>query len=132
MADEQTYTGQTGTGYGRTLGGEAGDEAGEDRGDGLLGKVQEKLAGGGEEVAAEPKTYSRTDERIRDDVHERLKDDPFLDASGIQVIVTDGEVTLAGAVSGSADKRRAQDLTENVSGVSQVKNELRVESAATL
>ncbi len=131
MAQDQTYTGQTGTGYGETLGGEARPAEGER--EGLLDKAKD-LLGGGETPArpGEPRSYSRADERVRDDVCERLKDDPFLDASGIEVRVEGADVILAGSVSGSADKRRAQDLAENVSGVGQVKNELRVESAASI
>ena len=130
MAQDQTYTGQTGTGYGETLGGEAQRTEGEPGG--LLDKAKDLLGGGDAPAAGEPRSYSRTDERVREDVEERLRDDPFLDASGIEVRVEGGETTLAGTVSGSADKRRAQDLAENVSGVGQVQNELRVESAASI
>ena len=130
MAQDQTYTGQTGTGYGETLGGEAPEAEGER--EGLLEKAKDLLGGGEAEARpGEPKSYSRADDRVRDDVCERLRDDPFLDASGIEVRVEGADVTLAGSVSGSADRRRAQDLAENVSGVGQVKNELRVESAAS-
>jgi osmotically-inducible protein OsmY len=130
MAQDQTYTGQTGTGYGETLGGEAQQPEGER--EGLLEKAKDLLgAGDANARPGEPRSYSRADERVRDDVCERLRDDPFLDASGIEVRVDGADVTLAGSVSGSADKRRAQDLAENVSGVGQVKNELRVESAAS-
>jgi osmotically-inducible protein OsmY len=131
MAQDQTYTGQTGTGYGETLGGEAPEGQGEH--EGLLERAKDLLAGGEAQARpGEPKSYSRAGDRVRDDVCERLRDDPFLDASGIEVRVEGADVTLAGSVSGSADKRRAQDLAENVSGVGQVKNELRVESAASL
>jgi hypothetical protein len=133
MAQDQTYTGQTGTGYGETLGGDApeGAAAGEGGPEGLLDKAKDLLTGA-EHRTGEPKSYSRGDERVRDDVCERLRDDPFLDASGIEVRVEGADVILGGSVSGSSDKRRAQDLAENVSGVGQVKNELRVQGAASI
>ena len=73
-----------------------------------------------------PKGYSRSDERIRDDVNDRLTDDPFLDASDIEVMVDKGEVTLTGKVTSREDKRRAEDLADNVSGVKHVQNNLRL------
>jgi hypothetical protein len=42
------------------------------------------------------------------------------------VTVDNGEVTLSGAVSDRSDKRRAEDLIEQVSGVRDVHNHLRV------
>jgi osmotically-inducible protein OsmY len=73
-----------------------------------------------------PKGYVRTDERIREDVNDRLSDDPLLDASDIEVVVASGEVTLNGLVSSRQDKRRAEDLAEAVSGVTHLQNNLRV------
>ncbi|HRO61082.1 MAG TPA: BON domain-containing protein, partial [Burkholderiaceae bacterium] len=79
-----------------------------------------------------PRGYSRSDERIREDVNDRLTDDPFVDASGIDVKVADSEVTLEGSVEHRSDKRRAEDIAEQVSGVRHVQNNLRVKpSGAT-
>lgn len=74
-----------------------------------------------------PKGYQRSDERIRDDVNDRLSDDAFLDASNIDVTVSNGEVTLTGTVSERSDKRRAEDIAESVSGVKNVEVRLRVQ-----
>jgi osmotically-inducible protein OsmY len=74
-----------------------------------------------------PKNYTRSDERIREDVNDRLTDDPFLDASGVEVQVTTCEVTLTGTVDSREDKRRAEDIAEQVSGVRHVQNNLRVQ-----
>jgi hypothetical protein len=41
--------------------------------------------------------------------------------------VKDGEVTLSGTVDGRQAKRRAEDIIENVSGVREVHNQLRVQ-----
>ena len=42
-----------------------------------------------------PKGWQRSDERIREDVSERLADHPHIDASEIEVTVNNGEITLA-------------------------------------
>ena len=73
-----------------------------------------------------PKGYKRSDERIKEDVNDRLSDDYYLDASDVEVTVTNTEVTLTGTVNNRNDKRRAEDLAESVSGVSNVENRLRV------
>ncbi len=73
-----------------------------------------------------PKDYVRSDERIRDDVNDRLTEDWRVDASNITVTVESGEVTLNGTVSERAHKRRAEDIAEDISGVKHVQNNLRV------
>ena len=73
-----------------------------------------------------PKGYTRSSERIREDVSDRLTDDPHLDASEIEVSVTGTEVTLDGTVDSRAAKRRAEDWAEDVTGVTHVQNNLRV------
>ncbi|HEX2138481.1 MAG TPA: BON domain-containing protein [Woeseiaceae bacterium] len=78
-----------------------------------------------------PRGYTRSDERIRDDVNDWLTDDWALDASEIEVQVSNGEVTLSGTVSNRHDKRRAEDIAEEVSGVRHVQNNLRVREAMT-
>ncbi len=76
-----------------------------------------------------PKNYTRSDDRIREDINDRLSDDPWVDASEIDVTVTNGEVTLTGTVNDRSDKRRAEDLAEAVSGVKNVENRIRVEKS---
>jgi BON domain len=76
-----------------------------------------------------PKGYKRSDQRIHEDVCERLTEDRFIDASNIEVVVKEGEVTLSGIVSSRGLKRRAEDLAEMASGVAHVQNNLRVEGA---
>jgi len=77
-----------------------------------------------------PKGYKRSDERIREDVSDRLTDDPVVDASDIAVLVAAGEVTLDGTVPSRTEKRRAEDCAESVSGVTHVQNNLRVSHLA--
>jgi hypothetical protein len=74
-----------------------------------------------------PKNYTRSEERIMEDVCKQLSDDSFLDASGIEVSVKDGDVTLNGVVESRYSKDRAEDLAEDVTGVKNVQNNLRVE-----
>ena len=73
-----------------------------------------------------PKGYVRTDERIRDYVCDDLMDDPWLDASAIEVAVKDGEVTLSGTVDSDDARRLAEDVAEHAGGVKHVQNNLRV------
>jgi osmotically-inducible protein OsmY len=72
-----------------------------------------------------PRGYRRSDARILEDINERLTDDPWLDASGIEVAVDGGEVTLSGLVDSREARRRAEDIAEGVSGVGYVVNRLR-------
>lgn len=76
-----------------------------------------------------PKGYTRSDERIRDDVNDRLTDDSHIDASDIEVSVQGGEVTLSGLVNSRFEKRHAEDIAETVSGVTHVQNNIRIMSA---
>ncbi|HEY6248252.1 MAG TPA: BON domain-containing protein [Pyrinomonadaceae bacterium] len=76
-----------------------------------------------------PKNYRRSDERIKEDVNDRLGDG-YLDATEIEVAVSNAEVTLTGTVQTRSDKRRAEDIAESVSGVSNVENRLRVKQSS--
>lgn len=73
-----------------------------------------------------PKGYTRSDERIREDVCERLSDDDDVDASEIEVQVKDRKVTLSGSVQNRRMKHIAEDLAEAVSGVDDVDNRITV------
>lgn len=74
-----------------------------------------------------PKNYKRLDERIHDEVNDRLTDEWNIDASDIEVNVFDGEVILTGYVADRFQKRTAEDVAESVLGVRNVENRLRVE-----
>jgi osmotically-inducible protein OsmY len=76
-----------------------------------------------------PKGYQRSDQRILDELHDRLTDDPHVDASEIEVRVENREVTLNGTVNSRFEKRHAEDIAESVSGVAHVQNNLRVQQA---
>src|SRR4051795_8367894 len=90
-----------------------------------------------------PRGYVRSDQRIEEEIHARLTDDPSVDGTEIEVSVRDGEVTLSGSVAsrferggggGAAaggwggsrcERRRAEDIVDQVSGVRHVRNDLR-------
>lgn len=78
-----------------------------------------------------PSNYTRSDDRIREDVNDNLTDDWAVDARNVTVGVGNGEVTLDGTVSTRLQKRRAEDCAEDVSGVKHVQNNLRVEGQAS-
>jgi BON domain-containing protein len=83
---------------------------------------------GGGFVGRGPRSYQRSDDRIREDVCERLTENPWVDASDIEITVRAGEVTLSGTVRDRTDKREAEDVAERISGVREVHNNLRVAS----
>jgi BON domain len=73
-----------------------------------------------------PKGYRRADERIKEDVCDRLTQHGQIDASDIDVQVQNGEVTLSGVVDDRPAKRMAEDVVDSVSGVKDVHNQLKV------
>lgn len=113
------YTPGRGWGGGGRWGGAFGGGT-EERGRFAEGRLVGPYVGRG------PKGYRRSDERIREDVCDRLEQHPFVDASEIEVGVRDGVVTLSGTVGERAAKRMAEDVAEGVSGVKDVNNQVRV------
>ncbi|HEX5045373.1 MAG TPA: BON domain-containing protein [Candidatus Polarisedimenticolaceae bacterium] len=73
-----------------------------------------------------PKNYRRSDERITEEVNDRLYRHPDIDASDIDVTVREAEVTLSGTVDDRRAKYLAEDLVDQVMGVKEVNNQLRV------
>lgn len=73
-----------------------------------------------------PKGYKRADERIQEDICERLAHNGQVDATNILVDVTNGEVTLQGTAPTRQMKRMAADIAEDVSGVVDVLNAVSI------
>jgi len=73
-----------------------------------------------------PKGYKRTDERIREDLNDRLAHQDRLDPSDIEVSVANGEVTLTGTVQIRHEKFLAEEIADDVGGVTEIHNQLRV------
>jgi osmotically-inducible protein OsmY len=78
-----------------------------------------------------PSGYSRSDDRIMEDACDALTEDWGVDARQISVQVSNGEVTLDGTVPSRQQKRRAEDLIDDLSGVKHVQNNLRVQESTT-
>ncbi len=73
-----------------------------------------------------PRGYQRSDERIQEDINERLTWHGGIDASDMQVDVKDGIVTLTGSANSRYEKRMVEDIVDNVPGVQDVNNNLSV------
>ncbi len=87
------------------------------------------FAGGGNYAGRGPKNWQRSDERIKEDINERLTEHSQIDATEIEVQVRNGEVTISGTVEDRRTKRMVEDLIEGVSGVKDVHNQLRASQA---
>lgn len=75
-----------------------------------------------------PKGYKRSDDRLREDVCEALSNHYSIDASEVEVNVTEGVLTLSGHVENRHMKRMIEDVVDHVSGITDVNNEIKVQS----
>lgn len=73
-----------------------------------------------------PKGYHRSDDRIFEDVCERITRHGRIDAHQMQVHVENGEVTLTGLVDDRQTKRLIERVADQVRGVKDVHNQLRI------
>lgn len=73
-----------------------------------------------------PKNYQRSDERVREDICERLWHSSYVDSSEVEVTVQNGEVTLEGTVPERNMKHAIEDMADNCLGVKDVHNRIRV------
>ncbi|MBY4896983.1 BON domain-containing protein [Cupriavidus sp. AU9028] len=73
-----------------------------------------------------PKGYRRTDERICDEVCERLAHARGLDVSEVTVDVGSAIVTLGGTIRDRQAKYRVEEIAAEVAGVDEVINNIRV------
>ena len=73
-----------------------------------------------------PKGYQRPDASILEDVRERLLRRPDLDSSDVEIKVEQGEVFLTGTVPEREMKRGIEEVADEVPGVFDVTNHLRV------
>lgn len=135
--ESQGYGGGMQGGYGRGAQGDYRRDRGNDRG--FFEKAGDEVSSWFGDSDAQrrrevdhrgkgPKGYSRSDDRIKEEVSDKLSDDWMIDASDIEVEVSDGEVTLTGKVDSRQTRRRAEDCVEALAGVKHVQNNLRVKS----
>lgn len=111
--------GQYGQGFG-----EAGRTYGEH------GSGQSRTGYGSEDrqrrQARGPKGYQRSDERLKEDICERLMAADHIDAAEVTVEVKSGKVTLEGSVPQRRMKHAIEDLVDDCIGVQDIDNKLRV------
>ena len=82
---------------------------------------------GEERTGSRDPPSARSDTRVREDVRQALEDDDEIDASGIEVIVSSGEVRLRGTMVGDRDdSSRVEDIVYEIAGVTDVINEIGV------
>ena len=85
---------------------------------------------GGRSQRYMPKGYQRSDERIREDVCERLAHSG-IDVSEVSVDVVQGHVTLSGTVPERYMKHAIEDYADDCAGVQDVDNRIRVQRGGT-
>src|SRR6185295_6464250 len=73
-----------------------------------------------------PRGYQRSDERLREEVYDRLIQQTEIDVGDIEVAVAEGVITLSGAVGSPWEQHRVEDLVDSIWGAKDIKNELRV------
>jgi len=78
-------------------------------------------------VGLGPEGYSRSDERVREDICDELTRRGDIDPGRVVVTVRNGEVTLAGSVDSLETRRVVDDVASACTGVKQVHDRLRLE-----
>jgi hypothetical protein len=117
---EGDFGGSQQYGPGRNTGGRTWYESNEPSGGRGWYEGQGQFAGRG------PRNYKRSDDRIEEDLNERLTRHGMVDATDIEVGVQNGEVTLRGTVDSRQAKRIVEDIADAVSGVKEVTNQIKV------
>lgn len=73
-----------------------------------------------------PKGYQRSDERLREDISERLMQAHYIDSSDVTVTVSGAKVVLEGTVPDRRMKHAIEDLADACPGVQDIENRIRV------
>jgi osmotically-inducible protein OsmY len=76
-----------------------------------------------------PKGYQRSDERLKEDISERLMESHQIDCSDVSLDVRGGKVVLEGTVPSRHMKHAIEDLVDNCPGVQDIDNRVRVAGA---
>ena len=71
----------------------------------------------------------KSDDKIYDQIRQKLANDPDVKGAGFDVTVKNGAVTLNGAVHDEHAREKAEKLTKKVKGVTSVTNQLKVTGA---
>jgi len=94
---------------------------------GPIERLGDRFREGLRKLGKGPKAYTRSDDRIREDIYDRLMHG-WVNAEHVEVQVKNGEVTLTGLVEERRDKRTIEDIIDDVLGVKDVHNQLKVGS----
>jgi hypothetical protein len=73
-----------------------------------------------------PKGYQRSDERMKEDISERIMQAMHIDSSDVTVNVVGGQVILEGTVPDRYTKYALEDLADGAPGVQDIDNRIRV------
>ncbi|MBV8760093.1 MAG: BON domain-containing protein [Deltaproteobacteria bacterium] len=122
----QGYGGEGRSGYGHDRHANTRDQSGYRQHQTGFGGAQGLDLRQGSHRGKGPKGFAMSDDRVRERVCEALHEDHDIDASDIDVSVSNGEVTLMGTVEDRQTKRMAEDCVLQCAGVRDVHNQLRV------
>jgi osmotically-inducible protein OsmY len=75
-----------------------------------------------------PKGWKSSDDRIYEEVCQILEQRGDIDPSEVEIKVSNGEVTMEGTVSDRTSKRRLDEAIDQVSGIKDVHNRVRVKA----
>jgi hypothetical protein len=100
---------------------------GEQSGQGAWGGFGAGSQQQGRHAGKGPKGYQRADDRVLEDANQALERHPEIDASEIEVTCQKGEIVLRGTVEDRNAKRLAEQCIEDLPGVKDVRNELRIQ-----
>lgn len=129
FSDEHRVWPDTATGtqynYG-TAGGQGGSSfrGGNDSPGGTIPEAS--LFGRGPNAGRGPMGHRRPDPMILDDLGEALIASEDIDSSEVEIEVRDGVVLLTGTVRDRRDKWRIEDMAEQIRGVREVTNRIRL------
>lgn len=73
-----------------------------------------------------PASWTRSDEFIEDDICKRLYSDSSVDATGLQIAVENGNLTLSGYVPTERQRLTAMALASSVTGVKHLNNHIDI------
>lgn len=82
---------------------------------------------GGRAMRRGPKGYQRSDERLREEICERLMNRWDIDSSDVTVNVQEGRVTVEGVVPERRMRHAIEDLVDDCHGVQDIENHIRVQ-----
>jgi hypothetical protein len=131
--DRDHYFGSRQHGYGRDYGHRYPLGSSDDSAWGRGGPGAERFAGESSYPRSHrgkgPSNYERSDERMKELICERLSDDDDIDARGVSVTVSDGEVTFDGTVDSRREKYLVEECAEHC-GAKEIRNNLKIEARA--